>query len=82
MASHPSVGQLGAYAAAFQRGAQIRVEGKLRSREYETAGSKVRTYEILASSILNLRPGQRHATAADAGADACPVSDSCERTPV
>jgi len=33
---------------------------ELRSREYETdAGVKVRTYVIVASSIVNLRPGQR-----------------------
>jgi single-strand DNA-binding protein len=50
-------GKLGEYAAAFKKGAHIRVEGELRSREYETAGgTKVRTYEIVASSIHNLRP--------------------------
>jgi single-stranded DNA-binding protein len=39
----------------------MRIEGELRSREYETAGgTKVRTYEIVASSIHNLRPGQRN----------------------
>jgi single-stranded DNA-binding protein len=65
-----------------KKGAQLRVEGELRSREYETDGTKVRTYEIVASSILNLRPGQRHAAAADGGADASPVSDSCEGTPL
>jgi single-strand DNA-binding protein len=52
-------GKLGEYAAAFQKGSHIRVEGELRSREYETDGGKVRTYEIIASSILNLRPSQR-----------------------
>jgi hypothetical protein len=32
----------------------------LRSREYESdSGVKVRTYVIVASSIMNLRPGQR-----------------------
>jgi len=42
------------------RRAHVRVEGELRSREYETdAGVKVRTYVIVASSIVNLRPGQR-----------------------
>ncbi len=44
----------------FKKGAHVRVEGELRSREYETdAGVKVRTYVIVASSIVNLRPGQR-----------------------
>jgi len=54
-------GKLGEYAAAFKKGSQIRVEGELRSREYETeGGTKVRTYEIVANSILNLRAGQRN----------------------
>ena len=54
-------GKLGEYVARFKKGAHIRVEGELRSREYETAGgTKVRTYEIVASSIHNLRPGQRN----------------------
>ena len=47
-------------AAGFKKGAHVRVKGELRSREYETdAGTQVRTYVIVASSILNLRPGQR-----------------------
>ena len=37
---------LGKYAAAFKKGAQIHVEGELRSREYESNGAKVRTYDI------------------------------------
>ena len=50
-------GKLGEYAVALKKDAHIRVEGELRSREYETAGgTKVRTYEIVASSIHNLRP--------------------------
>jgi len=52
-------GKLGKYAAAFKKGSQIRVEGELRSREYESNGTKVRTYDIVASSIVNLRAGQR-----------------------
>ena len=53
--------ELGAYAAGFKKGAHIRVEGELRSREYESQnGAKVRTYEIVARSIHNLRPGQRN----------------------
>ena len=52
--------KLAEYAAGFKKGAHLRVEGELRSREYETdAGVKVRTYVIVASSIVNLRPGQR-----------------------
>jgi single-strand DNA-binding protein len=54
-------GKLGEYAAAFKKGAYIRVEGELRSREYEAeTGAKVRTYEIVASTITNLRAGQRN----------------------
>jgi single-strand DNA-binding protein len=54
-------GKLGEYAASFKKGAHIRVEGELRSREYETdKGVKVRTYDIVARSITNLRPGQRY----------------------
>ena len=63
MAPHPSWGKLGEYAAGFTKGAHIRVEGELRSREYEADGGvKVRTYEIVANSILNLRAGQRNNT--------------------
>jgi single-strand DNA-binding protein len=52
--------KLAEYAAGFKKGAHVRVEGELRSREYETDnGTKVRTYVIVASSIMNLRPGQR-----------------------
>lgn len=58
-------GKLGAYAAGFKKGAHIRIEGELRSREYEANGMKVRTYEITASAITNLRSGQR-TTAQDA----------------
>ena len=52
-------GKLGEYAAGFKKGAHIRVEGELRGREYESNGTKVRTYEITAASITNLRAGQR-----------------------
>lgn len=66
--------KLGEYAAAFQKGSQIRVEGEPCSREYETDSGKVRTYEIVASSILNLRPGQRdNVTDADADLSPAPV---------
>ena len=36
------------------RGAQIHIEGELRSREYEADGIRVRTYAIVASAIINL----------------------------
>jgi single-strand DNA-binding protein len=54
-------GKLGEYAAAFKKGAHVCLEGELRSREYESNGAKVRTYDIVASSIINLRAGQRTA---------------------
>ena len=58
-------GRLAEYAAAFRKGAQIHVEGELRSRDYESNGANVRTYEIVANSIINLRgrPAQRRAGA-------------------
>ena len=63
--------KLAEYAAGFKKGAHIRVEGELRNREYETDGGvKVRTYVIVASSIMNLRPGQRTTTS-----DSEPVPD-------
>ena len=57
-------GRLGEYAAAFKKGSHICVEGELRSREYESNGAKIRTYDIVASSIINLRAGHRDATPA------------------
>ena len=52
--------KLAEYAAGFKKGAHVWIEGELRSREYQTDnGTKVRTYVIVASSIMNLRPGQR-----------------------
>ncbi len=63
-------GRLGEYATAFKKGAHICVEGELRSREYESNGAKVRTYDIVASSIINLRAGQRTAAPAPEEADA------------
>jgi len=52
--------KLAEYAAGFKKGAHVRIEGELRSREHQTDnGTKVRTYVIVASSIMNLRPGQR-----------------------
>jgi hypothetical protein len=41
--------------------AHVCVEGELRSRDDESNGAKIRTYEIVASAIINLRAGQRNA---------------------
>jgi single-stranded DNA-binding protein len=51
---------LAKYAAAFKKGTHICVEGELRSGEYESDCGNVRTYDIVASSIINLRAGQRY----------------------
>jgi single-strand DNA-binding protein len=53
-------GRLGEYAAAIKKGAHICVEGELRSREYESNGIKVRTFEIVANSMISLRASQRY----------------------
>jgi single-strand DNA-binding protein len=54
-------GKLGAYAAGFKQGAHIMVEGELRNREYERGsdGIHMKTYEVVARVIKNLRPHQR-----------------------
>ena len=57
-------GRLAEYAGAFKKSAQIHVEGELRSREYESNGAKVRTYDIVSSAIINLRAGQRNSASA------------------
>ena len=53
-------GKLGEYAAAFKKGAHVCLEGELRSREYESNGIKVRTFEIVANSMISLRASQRY----------------------
>ena len=58
-------GILGEYAAAFKKGSHVCVEGELRNREYESNGAKVRTYDIVANSIITLSKGQRNAQAPD-----------------
>jgi hypothetical protein len=35
------------------------VEDELHSRDYESQGAKIRAYDIVANSIVNLRGGQR-----------------------
>jgi single-strand DNA-binding protein len=69
-------GKLGKYAAAFRKGSHLCVQGELRSRGYTTDGGTVNTYEIVASSILNLRAGQRNTGSADA-----PAPDNPEERP-
>ena len=55
--------KLGEDAASFKKGAHICVEGEVLPLEYATdKGVKVRSYDIVASSIINLRPGQRYNT--------------------
>jgi single-strand DNA-binding protein len=53
-------GNLADYAATFKKGSHVRVEGELRSREYEKDGATHRIWEIIAGSILSLRSGQRY----------------------
>jgi single-stranded DNA-binding protein len=61
MAPRPGLGQARANTPpAFKKGSHICVEGELRSREYESNGAKVRTYDIVANSIINIRAGQRY----------------------
>ena len=72
--------KLGAYAAGFKKGSHLCLEGELRSREYETeAGTKVRTYDIVAHSILNLRGGQRY-TVQETDAPEAPTAEIAEPT--
>jgi hypothetical protein len=40
------------------------ITGELRSREYESNGAKTRTYDIVASLIINLSADQRNAAPA------------------
>ncbi len=59
MAPNPGLDQAGRICGGLQEGRAPPREGELRSREYETdSGVKARTYVIVASSIVNLRPGQ------------------------
>ena len=64
--------KLAEYAAAFKKGAHIRVEGELRSRDYDGKNGKVSTYEIVAESIISLRNGQR-ATAQEPASEEVPA---------
>ncbi len=76
-------GKLAEYAAAFRKGAHIMVEGELRAREYSNAqGATVHTYEIVANTILNLRPGQRAPQEPEAApVDEQPTEPAPESTP-
>jgi len=52
--------KLGDYAAAFKKGSHLRIEGEIRSHEFQNKdGNKQIAYEIVAGSILTLRSGQR-----------------------
>jgi single-strand DNA-binding protein len=52
--------KLGDYAAAFKKGSHLRIEGEIRSHEFQNKeGNKQKAYEIVAASILTLRSGQR-----------------------
>ena len=62
-------GKLGEYAEDFKKGAHIMVEGELRSREYDGDKGHVKTYDIVANRIVNLRTGQRISKAEDAEAN-------------
>jgi hypothetical protein len=44
------------------------ITGELRSREYESNGAKTRTYDIVASLIINLSADQRNAPAPEEAA--------------
>jgi single-strand DNA-binding protein len=63
-------GKLAEYGAAFRKGAHLEIEGELRSREYENKGVQVRTYDIVANSILSIRPGQRNGAQESAATEA------------
>ena len=69
-------GKLAEYAKTLTKGSHLQIEGELRSREYQTeVGVKVRTYVIVASSIINLRPGQRISASESESEDANPAPD-------
>jgi len=71
-----ALAKLGEYAAGFKKGSHLRIEGELRSREYQTeAGVKVRTYVIVASSVINIRPGQRISKSEPNSDDVNPAPD-------
>ena len=47
-------GKLGEFAISLKKGAQVEVEGELRSREYEKGGVTQRVFECCIESILKL----------------------------
>jgi single-stranded DNA-binding protein len=59
---------------AFKKGAHVCVEGELRSREYESQGAKIRTYDIVASSVKTSAPAIRARNLPPAGRAARPRS--------
>jgi single-strand DNA-binding protein len=66
--------KLAEYAGAFKKGAHLRIEGELRSREYDGQNGHVSTYEIVAQSIISLRNGQR-TTAQEPATDEVPAPE-------
>ena len=47
-------GKIAAFAATLKKGAHVRVEGELRSREYEKDGVTRKIFECRVGSILKL----------------------------
>jgi hypothetical protein len=53
------VRRLADFAATFKKGANVQVEGELRSREYEKDGVKHRVFECRLESVLKLDRAER-----------------------
>ncbi len=70
-------------AAKLTKGAHIRVEGQIRSREYDGQNGKVRTYEIVAFNIEILADEQSRDSSAEPQTAPAPGSDepSVQTTP-
>lgn len=68
---HRSVayGKLGDVATALKEGADVQIEGELRSREYQKDDSKHRMWECIAESILKLDRAERQEGVAAAEAE-------------
>jgi single-strand DNA-binding protein len=72
--------KLAEYAAAFKKGAYLRIVGELRSREYDGKNGKVQTYEIGAETVQSLRNGQR-VPAPEMPADEAPAPQPAAQEP-
>lgn len=51
-------GKLAKFVGTLKKGAHVRVEGELRSREYVKDGATCKTYDIVAAEVQNLRPAK------------------------